>query len=450
MDSQPAPSTSEKHYSEDAGRYFRYMAEFVGFGQKDAEAIRETALIVEKHLPAMIGNFYTNLLQYPPTRRFFLKPDGTVDNAYLELRMYHQANFWRRVAGGVFDDEFARFIDYVGRAHTSRGSDPRIYIAERYVIGMVGFIQHAIIESLNQELHDFDAELESRGIRAWNKICMVILEMLARAYGGEREAETYGELLPVNPEEIHAMSVDSYEKGLGIRRLIDHKDVVVAREDEIPDGERKIVEVDGISIGVFHHKGKWYALHNSCLHRGGPVATGELVEDKIICPWHGYTYDVTNGRLLMDPSAKLEMYPVAVQDGQVSLRVPVIFNLEATPAAAGNDGNGEETDMPTRPALKENEFFVAEVKPGQIKLVHLGGQEVAVYNVDGAFYATQGECTHAGGPLSEGELEGKIVTCPWHYSCFDVTNGAVVCKPATKPLQTMKVTISGETGRVEL
>lgn len=106
--------------------------------------------------------------------------------------------------------------------------------------------------------------------------------------------------------------------------------------------------------------------------------------------------------------------------------------------------------MPTRPALKENEFFVAEVKPGQIKLVHLGGQEVAVYNVDGAFYATQGECTHAGGPLSEGELEGKIVTCPWHYSCFDVTNGAVVCKPATKPLQTMKVTISGETGRVEL
>ena len=48
--------------------------------------------------------------------------------------------------------------------------------------------------------------------------------------------------------------------------------------------------------------------------------------------------------------------------------------------------------------------------------VNAGGAEVAVYDVDGAFYATQAECTHEGGPLSEGELNGKVVTCPWHGS----------------------------------
>jgi nitrite reductase/ring-hydroxylating ferredoxin subunit len=73
---------------------------------------------------------------------------------------------------------------------------------------------------------------------------------------------------------------------------------------------------------------------------------------------------------------------------------------------------------------------------------------VAVYNVGGVYYATQEECTHAQGPLSEGDLDGKVITCPWHSSCFDVTNGAVVCKPAEEPLETFTVSLDGEVGRV--
>jgi nitrite reductase/ring-hydroxylating ferredoxin subunit len=446
----PNNHITERYSSEDAGKYFRYMADFVGFIQADADAIRKSALIIEKHLPNIIGNFYTNLLQYPPTRKFFLKSDGTVDEAYLQLRMYHQANFWRRTAGGVYDDEYARFVDYVGRAHTSRGADPHIYIAERYVIGMVGFIQHAIIEALMSELHEYDPELETQAIKAWNKLCMVILEMLARAYGHEREAESFSELLPVDSQEIMGLSVDSYEKGLGMNRRPEPKDVVVAQLADIPDGERKIVQVDGLSIGVFHHKGSWYALRNSCLHRGGPVATGNLVDDKIICPWHGFTYDVTNGQLLTDPSARLEMYPVTVRDGEVYLRIPVFY----TPPVATEPLEEIVVKGSTMPAETkvpaENEFLLKDVLPGKIKLVHLNGQRVAVYNVDGAYYATEEECTHSGGPLSEGELEGNVVTCPWHYSCFDVTTGRVECRPATVPLRTFRVIVEGETGKVEV
>jgi nitrite reductase/ring-hydroxylating ferredoxin subunit len=432
----------------EAGRYFRYMAEFVGFSDEDAQAIRKSGLVIEKHLPEIIGRFYTNLLHYPPTRKVFLKKDGTLDEDYLQLRMLHQANFWRRTAGGVYDDEYARFVDYVGRAHTSRGADPRIYIAERYVIGMVGFVQHAIIDALMKELHEYDDDLEMRAIKAWNKLCMVLLEMLARAYGEEREGEIRGELLQVDPESIYQMSVESYEKGLGIGRPQTFQDVGVGRIEDIPDGERKIVTLDGLSIGVFHHKGGWYALRNSCLHRGGPVATGRLEGDHIICPWHGYTYNLTDGKLVIDPSARLDMYPVTLQDGEVYLRIPMMEHVTeesqmgvGVPAETGDTG-------PTWKVLKENEFLVSEVTPGKIKLVHLDGRNVTVYNVGGVYYATQEECTHAQGPLSEGDLDGKVITCPWHSSCFDVTTGAVVCKPAEEPLETFTVSLDGEVGRV--
>jgi hypothetical protein len=58
-----------------------------------------------------------------------------------------------------------------------------------------GFVKHAITDALHKELHEFDPNLEVRATKAWNKVSMVILELLARAYENEREAETYEELL---------------------------------------------------------------------------------------------------------------------------------------------------------------------------------------------------------------------------------------------------------------
>jgi nitrite reductase/ring-hydroxylating ferredoxin subunit len=98
--------------------------------------------------------------------------------------------------------------------------------------------------------------------------------------------------------------------------------------------------------------------------------------------------------------------------------------------------------------LKDNEFRVSELDPGQITRVDVNGKPVAVYNVEGELFATQDDCTHAEGPLSEGDLDGKIITCPWHSSCFDVTNGAVECGPAHIPL-VYRVIVDGEIARVE-
>lgn len=421
--------------AEDSGQYFKYMAEFVGLSTGDIDAIRRTAPVIEHHLPEIVAKFYSHLLRYPPTRRFFLKKDGSIDQDYVELRMRHLTNFWLRVSQGNFDDEFARYVDYVGRAHTSHGADPKIYIAERYVIGQVGFMQHAIGEAITHDLRHVDEELETNAIEAWDRLMMVVLELLARAYGNEREAETFDPLVKIDLQAVEHLAQEAFALEHDKDKPVAHKDMLVGRADEIPDNSRKIIHVGAISIGIFHHNGQWYAHRNSCLHRGGPVCTGALEGDVLTCPWHGFQYNVTTGRLLVDPSAKLDGYEVAIVAGDVHLLIPT-FN-EPTPDSQSLAGE-----------LKPNEFHVAEVAPGQAYLVHLDGQGVAVFNLDGTFYATQADCTHEGGPLDQGEIGGETVTCPLHGSCFNVKTGAVVHGPARQPIQTFRVTVEGQIGRV--
>jgi nitrite reductase (NADH) small subunit len=66
---------------------------------------------------------------------------------------------------------------------------------------------------------------------------------------------------------------------------------------------------------------------------------------------------------------------------------------------------------------------VDEVPPGGAKVVRVNGKDLALFNVDGRFYAISNTCPHEGGPLVEGRLKGCVVTCPWHDLAFDVRSG---------------------------
>lgn len=74
----------------------------------------------------------------------------------------------------------------------------------------------------------------------------------------------------------------------------------------------------------------------------------------------------------------------------------------------------------------------ADVPVGTGRVVEAAGRTLAVFNVDGTFYAIDNECSHRGGPLGEGDLEGSIVLCPWHAWRWDVSTGANVNNPAVK------------------
>lgn len=88
--------------------------------------------------------------------------------------------------------------------------------------------------------------------------------------------------------------------------------------------------------------------------------------------------------------------------------------------------------------------------PGQGKRVEVSGKKIALFNVDGTYYAVDDTCPHKGGPLSEGELAGSEVTCPWHGAVFDVTTGNVLGPPAAKGVSRYNVRVSGESIEVEV
>ncbi len=427
-------STLAEQGAKDAGRYFRYMASFVGFTDEDAQLIRRTKPIIERHLPTIVAEFYTHLLRYPPLRQLFLRADGTIDESYLKLRMRHLSNFWLRSAEGVFDDEYARYVDYVGRAHTSHGADPNIYIAERYVIGQVGMMQSAISDAVSRDLRAVGDQSEYQAVEAWDKLMVVILELLARAYGHEREQETYLEPVAVDKGWVTALANAAIVEEHKLHPTRPTRAVRIAACDEIAEGERKIVQIDGLSIGVFHHDGAWYAVRNWCVHRGGPVALGDLQGDVLTCPWHGFKYDIRTGVCLMDTAAELDSYSVSIEGNDVFIHLPKL-DVDKAP--------------PTPAALTANEFRLSDLQTENRLLVTVRDVDIAVFNVNGTFYAIDDMCTHAGGPLSEGELNGDTVICPWHGSCFNVKTGQVTCGEATNPVQTYRVVIDNEIGRVE-
>lgn len=84
-----------------------------------------------------------------------------------------------------------------------------------------------------------------------------------------------------------------------------------------------------------------------------------------------------------------------------------------------------------------------DISPGEMKSAALGMEEVLLANVDGNFYAISDTCTHMGGTLSDGELNGEQVQCPLHGAIFNVVTGEVNNPPAREGVQAREVRISG-------
>ncbi len=86
---------------------------------------------------------------------------------------------------------------------------------------------------------------------------------------------------------------------------------------------------------------------------------------------------------------------------------------------------------------------VGDVPPGEARVVDAEGRALALCNVDGTFYAIDNVCLHRGGPLGEGDLDGRVLTCPWHGWRWEVTTGANVNNPTLK-LGCVPVSVEGQ------
>jgi nitrite reductase/ring-hydroxylating ferredoxin subunit len=93
------------------------------------------------------------------------------------------------------------------------------------------------------------------------------------------------------------------------------------RKDEVPVGMIRELQLDGKVIALANVDGKLYAINNVCLHRGGPIAQGELKGKSVTCPWHGWEYDVTTGKAALNPAVGVETYTVEIRGDDVYVEV---------------------------------------------------------------------------------------------------------------------------------
>ena len=91
-----------------------------------------------------------------------------------------------------------------------------------------------------------------------------------------------------------------------------------------------------------------------------------------------------------------------------------------------------------------------EIEPGQARLVNVQGKSIALFNVEGQFFALDNTCTHRGGLLAEGEISGHEVTCPLHGATFDIQTGEVLGPPAQRAVARYGVRVTGTDIEVEV
>ena len=95
----------------------------------------------------------------------------------------------------------------------------------------------------------------------------------------------------------------------------------VAMRTDIPAGSGKAIEVGGKTIAVFNCDGTFYAIDNTCKHRGGPLGEGTLTGTTVTCPWHGWEYEVKTGECTMDASITVQKFDVKVEGDDILVAI---------------------------------------------------------------------------------------------------------------------------------
>lgn len=96
----------------------------------------------------------------------------------------------------------------------------------------------------------------------------------------------------------------------------------VGRTADVPSGKAKLVEVDGKKIALFNLGGHFYALDDTCTHRGGPLSQGAFDAQSVTCPWHGSKFDLKTGKVVHPPATRpVTAYRVVVEGDRVKLEV---------------------------------------------------------------------------------------------------------------------------------
>jgi nitrite reductase (NADH) small subunit len=97
--------------------------------------------------------------------------------------------------------------------------------------------------------------------------------------------------------------------------------VRAAKLPEVPVGTIHEIQMAGKAVALANVAGKFYAINNTCLHRGGPLGQGSLEGKIVTCPWHGWEYDVTTGKVALNPSEGVACYATEVRGDEIFIDI---------------------------------------------------------------------------------------------------------------------------------
>lgn len=91
-----------------------------------------------------------------------------------------------------------------------------------------------------------------------------------------------------------------------------------------------------------------------------------------------------------------------------------------------------------------------DLAPGQAKRLDIAGRSLALFNLEGRYHTIDDACNHRGGPLSEGQVEGDAVVCPWHGAKFSITTGELLGPPGRGAIRSYPTRVNGQDIEIEL
>ena len=97
--------------------------------------------------------------------------------------------------------------------------------------------------------------------------------------------------------------------------------IEIANVHELPTGRVKAFAVEGRTIALYHTESGFYATDNTCPHRGGPLAEGDVIGEEITCPWHLWSFDVRTGRCPGNPEITVATHEVHVDGERIKVRL---------------------------------------------------------------------------------------------------------------------------------
>jgi nitrite reductase (NADH) small subunit len=200
----------------------------------------------------------------------------------------------------------------------------------------------------------------------------------------------------------------------------------VAGKEELQPGQCMKAKVNNQELALFNVDGNFYAIDDMCPHAGGPLSEGFVDGESVICPWHGWEFNVKSGACRV-VGLEQKTFPIKVEGDDI------LVSSEPGPI---EDSAGEEVTRRIETAgIRDTEAeadapqgFVrvaaeGEIAEGRSKLCEINNRHVAVFNIEGKHHAIDDYCPHAGGSLSDGWVEKDCAVCPLHGYEFSLENG---------------------------